>query len=154
VVGGELTYNTISYERRRQEITSLLKKLKNPQEYTYYKRSRGQMTFSTGNPDLNKKNAFVLNEAFCAEKDVGSASRCRIAPEGEDWGIFKSSGLIISTGKFNVHGICYLSFRNRLFGVALLSAPSNSLAAERNLKDDGEYCQRRSQLVLGAGNHS
>lgn len=76
-----------------------MKKLRDPGEYEVYKRSRGCMTFSTSNPDLNSRKAFVLNEAFCAEKDVGSASRCRISPEGEDWGIFKSSGLIIATGK-------------------------------------------------------
>ena len=58
------------------------------------------MIFSTTNPDLNAKtNTFVLNELFCAEKDVGSASRFRISPDGADWGIFKSSGLIVSTGK-------------------------------------------------------
>ena len=40
----------------------------------------------------------ILNEAFIAEKDVASASRYRIMPDGIDLGMFKSSGLIVSTG--------------------------------------------------------
>jgi len=40
----------------------------------------------------------VLNEVFAAEKDVASASRYRLVPDGKDLGMFKSSGLIVSTG--------------------------------------------------------
>lgn len=39
-----------------------------------------------------------LNEAFCAEKDVSSASRYHILKDNVDLGVFKSSGLIVSTG--------------------------------------------------------
>lgn len=123
VIGGALTTNAVSYETRKQDISKLLKKLRNPNDYDTYKRSRGFMTFNTGNPELNAKKVYVLNEAFCAEKDVGSASRCRISPEGEDWGIFKSSGLIISTGKqlARFRAIIFTTCRYWLFGLALLS---------------------------------
>ena len=39
-----------------------------------------------------------LNEVFIAEHDVASASRYRIKPNGVNLGLFKSSGLIVSTG--------------------------------------------------------
>lgn len=39
-----------------------------------------------------------LNEVFCAEKKVSEVSRYCIEKDGEDIGVFKSSGLIISTG--------------------------------------------------------
>lgn len=39
-----------------------------------------------------------LNEVFCAERDVSSASRYCILKDGLDLGVFKSSGLIVSTG--------------------------------------------------------
>jgi len=39
-----------------------------------------------------------LNEVFVAEKDMSSASRFRLVPNGQNLGLFKSSGLIISTG--------------------------------------------------------
>lgn len=100
VIGGALMGNGIDFGRRHHEISSIFKRLSNPAEYEVYKRSRGRMTFFTTNPELNAKtNVFTLNELFCAEKDVGSASRFRISPDGQDWGIFKSSGMIISTGK-------------------------------------------------------
>lgn len=40
----------------------------------------------------------VTNEVFIAEADVASASRYRLRPDGRDLGMFKSSGLIVSTG--------------------------------------------------------
>ena len=40
----------------------------------------------------------VLNEVFSAERDVSSASRYHIHKDGSDLGVFKSSGLIVSTG--------------------------------------------------------
>lgn len=39
-----------------------------------------------------------LNEVFIAEHEVASASRYRLVPDGENLGLFKSSGLIVSTG--------------------------------------------------------
>jgi hypothetical protein len=39
-----------------------------------------------------------LNEAFVAEHDVASASRYRLVPDKQNLGLYKSSGLIISTG--------------------------------------------------------
>jgi hypothetical protein len=39
-----------------------------------------------------------LNEVFVAEKDIASASRYRLVPDGRDLGMFKSSGLIACTG--------------------------------------------------------
>lgn len=39
-----------------------------------------------------------LNEIFVAEKDVSSASRYCVMKDGHDLGVFKSSGLIVSTG--------------------------------------------------------
>ena len=40
----------------------------------------------------------TLNEIFTAEKKVSEVSRYRIEKDGEDIGVFKSSGLIVSTG--------------------------------------------------------
>ena len=40
----------------------------------------------------------VLNEVFCAEREVSSASRYCIVKDSIDLGVFKSSGLIVSTG--------------------------------------------------------
>ena len=40
----------------------------------------------------------ALNEVFCAERDVSSASRYCVMKDGVDQGVFKSSGLIVSTG--------------------------------------------------------
>lgn len=49
--------------------------------------------------DLKYENTHLcLNEVFCGEKDVGSASRYRLCVEGNEWGVFKSSGLVIATG--------------------------------------------------------
>ena len=45
-----------------------------------------------------ERDALILNEVMCAEKDVASASRYRLLPEKKDLGMFKSSGLIVSTG--------------------------------------------------------
>jgi NAD kinase len=44
------------------------------------------------------EKALVLNEVFTAEKDAGSASRYRVRSDETEMGVFKSSGLIISTG--------------------------------------------------------
>ena len=40
----------------------------------------------------------MLNEVFTAEKDAGSASRYRVRSDEIELGVFKSSGLIVSTG--------------------------------------------------------
>ena len=40
----------------------------------------------------------ILNEILTAEAVVASASRYRLKPDGKDLGMFKSSGLIVSTG--------------------------------------------------------
>jgi NAD kinase len=45
-----------------------------------------------------KISQLITNEAFVAEKDVASASRYRIQLDGLDLGMFKSSGLLVSTG--------------------------------------------------------
>ena len=39
-----------------------------------------------------------LNEAFIAEHDVASASRYRLVSDNQSLGLYKSSGLIVSTG--------------------------------------------------------
>ncbi len=39
-----------------------------------------------------------LNEVFLAERDVASASRYRLVTDGQNLGMFKSSGLLVSTG--------------------------------------------------------
>ena len=39
-----------------------------------------------------------LNEVFCAERNLSEVSRYCIMKDGIDLGVFKSSGLIISTG--------------------------------------------------------
>ena len=39
-----------------------------------------------------------LNETFCAERDTASVSRYKIEPDGVPLKLFKSSGLIVSTG--------------------------------------------------------
>ena len=77
----------------------MLKALQDPSQYNKYKRSRSRITLKQSDATRERTEPIlVLNEAFCAEKDVGSASRFRINADGVDWGIFKSSGLIVSTG--------------------------------------------------------
>ena len=44
------------------------------------------------------ESAYCLNEVFAAEKDVASASRFRVRANGDELGVFKSSGLIVATG--------------------------------------------------------
>ena len=48
--------------------------------------------------DQEDEKVLCLNEVFCAERDVSSASRYCILKDGIDLGVFKSSGLIVSTG--------------------------------------------------------
>ena len=99
VIGEALPTHSIEFNRRSQEINSIVKKLQQTEgNIETYKRSRGKLTLNVAQGNQSK-NALVLNEAFCAEKDVGSASRFRVSPDDTDWGIFKSSGIIISTGK-------------------------------------------------------
>jgi|LakMenEpi03Aug12_release.lakeMendotaPanAssembly.Ray.scaffolds.fasta_scaffold511271_2 NAD kinase len=87
----------VDYKNRIDRITNILKEL-NKGEYMTYKRSRSKITLGQKEKITRPEPILCLNEAFCAEKDVGSASRFRIAPDDQDWGIFKSSGLIVSTG--------------------------------------------------------
>jgi len=44
------------------------------------------------------EKSYCLNEVFCAEKDVASASRFRVRSDGNELGVFKSSGLLLATG--------------------------------------------------------
>ena len=65
------------------------------------KRSRIQIemekTDKSGHTLLDKY--LCLNEVFVAEKDVSSASRYRLNKDSDtNLGVFKSSGLIVSTG--------------------------------------------------------
>lgn len=73
---------------------------------TEYKRSRilfeathqaHKSTMTNQDAELVDR-ALCLNEVFTAEKDVGSASRFRVRQDNVDCGVFKSSGLLISTG--------------------------------------------------------
>lgn len=43
-------------------------------------------------------NKLVLNEIFAAEKDTGKTSIYKLIVDNVDYGKFKSSGIIISTG--------------------------------------------------------
>jgi NAD kinase len=99
-LGAQLPTYSIDFNKRSAVINNVLKKLSKPDgNIDTYKRSRAKVVFNVAKPADKYQNVFVLNEAFCAEKDVGSASRFRVSPDGTDWGIFKSSGIIISTGK-------------------------------------------------------
>lgn len=45
-----------------------------------------------------KKDQLCLKDIFVAEHDIASASRYRLLSDKQNLGLFKSSGLIVSTG--------------------------------------------------------
>ena len=49
-------------------------------------------------PTKVKVSKLCLNEIFLAERDMASASRYRLITDGQNLGMFKSSGLLVSTG--------------------------------------------------------
>mgnify|MGYP001626820213 CR=1 FL=1 len=61
---------------------------------------RSRILFERGPSHSHKqiRRAICLNETLAAEKDVSSASRYTVERDGQDLGLFKSSGIIISTG--------------------------------------------------------
>lgn len=76
----------------------LMTALDSPETHIFSKRSRFLFEKVRNPSDMRDYRALVLNEAFCAEKDVSSTSRYRLHKDGEDMGVYKSSGLIVSTG--------------------------------------------------------
>lgn len=64
----------------------------------FEKRSRILFERIRTSDDMEERKILCLNEAFAAEKDVSSASRYCIVKDDVDLGVFKSSGLIVSTG--------------------------------------------------------
>ena len=64
----------------------------------FEKRSRFLFEKVRQREDQEERKVLCLNEVFCAETEVAQASRYRIKQDGTDLGVFKSSGLIVSTG--------------------------------------------------------
>ena len=103
---GHLQYNEIDAKKRDKQIPLILEGLDDESVTSTYRRSRAlfESTHQARKSKMNMEEldhcerALVLNEVFTAEKDVAGASRYRIRQDAIDMGVFKSSGLIISTG--------------------------------------------------------
>lgn len=64
----------------------------------YEKRTRILYERIRKSEEQEEQRTLCLNEVFCAEGDVSSASRYCVVKDGINLGVFKSSGLIVSTG--------------------------------------------------------
>lgn len=95
---GALSPHFIDYSERDSHAAQLLETMEDDHFVDFEKRSRILYEKVRTRDDQAEEKALCLNEAFCAEADVASASRYRITKDGHDLGVFKSSGLIVSTG--------------------------------------------------------
>ena len=64
----------------------------------FEKRSRILFEKTKLRDDDEEEKVLCLNEVFCSESEISQASRYRIEKDNIDLGIFRSSGLIVSTG--------------------------------------------------------
>ena len=98
VYTGVLNPHFIDYEHRDRHCRLLLESMEDDHRVGYEKRTRILYEKVRQYENEEEQRILSLNEVFCAEKDVSSASRYRIVKDGADLGVFKSSGLIVSTG--------------------------------------------------------
>ena len=84
--------------KKEEHAMNLLESIEDDGGVVYEKRSRLLFERQPTNKHNNLKRTLCLNETLCAERDVSSASRYKVKRDGKDIGLFKSSGLIISTG--------------------------------------------------------
>lgn len=106
----QLSGNSINYKHRQDLAEKLMLNLDKPENREFNKRTR--ILFEVEQEIADQKDAagkplpplklkttrLCLNEVFLAEKDVASASRYRVVTDGNNLGMFKSSGFIVSTG--------------------------------------------------------
>jgi NAD+ kinase len=75
-------------------------------EYQIKQRTRIQITFhrntAEGEKDEVWDGAYALNEVLYADYDVGKSSYFRLSVDDKDFVPFKSSGILISTGDFDI----------------------------------------------------
>lgn len=95
---GALNNHTIDFDTRNEQAEAILETIEDEHNVEFERRTR--LVFQRNNPLAAEegKKVFVLNEAFIAERDGTSMSRYRLGADGRDLGVFKSSGLIVSTG--------------------------------------------------------
>ena len=98
VYTGVLNPHFIDYSKREKHAEQLLSLMDDDYSLSYEKRSRLLYERIRNNENQEEQKVLTLNEVFCAEKEVSSASRYCIIKDGLDLGVFKSSGLIVSTG--------------------------------------------------------
>lgn len=98
VFEGVLNTHWIDFGKKEEQASNLLYAMEDPEAVGYEKRSRILFERKPSSMHRNPKRALCLNETLCAEKDVSSASRYNVIRDGMDLGLFKSSGLLISTG--------------------------------------------------------
>lgn len=98
VYTGVLNPHFIDYSKREKHAEQLLSLMDDDYSLSYEKRARLLYERIRNNENQEEQKVLTLNEVFCAEKEVSSASRYCIIKDGLDLGVFKSSGLIVSTG--------------------------------------------------------
>ena len=95
---GALSPHFIDYDSRDKHARMLLETMNDDHSVGYDKRTRILYEKIRNTEYEEEEKMLALNEIFVAEKDVSSASRYCIMKDGHDLGVFKSSGLIVSTG--------------------------------------------------------
>mmetsp|Transcript_14972 Transcript_14972/g.20304 ORF Transcript_14972/g.20304 Transcript_14972/m.20304 type:complete len:165 (+) Transcript_14972:297-791(+) len=95
---GVLSPHFVDYEKREQHTVKLLETMEDDYARAYERRTRILYERLRTHESQKEEKVLCLNEVFCAERDVSSASRYCIMKDGRDLGVFKSSGLIVSTG--------------------------------------------------------
>lgn len=98
VYTGVLSPHWIDYKSKEKHAAILLETMNDDHSVGYDKRSRILYEKIRTSESQEEEKVLSLNEVFCAEKDVSSASRYCVMKDGHDLGVFKSSGLIVSTG--------------------------------------------------------
>lgn len=95
---GALNTAVIDYHNRFKMTAALLEAMEDEHAVEFERRSRIMFERVQQNEEMEPRKILCLNEVFAAEKDVASASRYCIVKDDNDLGVFKSSGLIVSTG--------------------------------------------------------
>ena len=95
---GALSPHFIDYDKKERHAAMLLESMEDDYSRSYEKRTRILYQRLRTHEQQEEQKLLCLNEVFCAEQDVSSASRFCIMKDGKDLGVFKSSGFLISTG--------------------------------------------------------
>jgi hypothetical protein len=105
---GVLHSNTVDYSTRQEDTERIASALEDESTHSTCLKARIRLDLTrilnwkddegSHHSEVKRIVQFITNEAFVAEKDVASASRYRIVPDGKDLGMFKSSGLLVSSG--------------------------------------------------------